>query len=336
MKTVKGIWTFKDVLTYPSNYFQERVKFSSGGTNYTQIYPIVHSDIEIRRSLCYAYYADEVLEEGLIEEWPYVFDGTDVVGWQGEVYKTIDFGETEQTVSDVFYAWLTRNAFAEKVEVNITENGTTTLATAGKYCDRNIDVNVEVSSEVLNDADSILDGSFSGTYISDKITSLKTRAFEQLQNVTNISLPNCTTFLGERTFRAATNLKSVYLPNLTTIQNAAYTFSLTSLTELELPNLTSVTGTALCNNATVLKTVKLPKLSSSIDSSWFGSTALSILILGSNELNPLSNINAFANTPISSGTGYIYVPDDLVESYKIATNWSTYADQIKPISELEE
>lgn len=29
-------------------------------------------------------------------------------------------------------------------QINITENGTKTLATAGKYCDRNIDVNVNV------------------------------------------------------------------------------------------------------------------------------------------------------------------------------------------------
>ena len=29
-------------------------------------------------------------------------------------------------------------------QINITENGTATLATAGKYCDRNIDVNVNV------------------------------------------------------------------------------------------------------------------------------------------------------------------------------------------------
>jgi hypothetical protein len=38
-------------------------------------------------------------------------------------------------------------------QVNITANGTTTLATAGKYCDRNIDVNVAVpgkASEFTN------------------------------------------------------------------------------------------------------------------------------------------------------------------------------------------
>lgn len=32
-------------------------------------------------------------------------------------------------------------------QINITENGTKTLATAGKYCDRNIDVNVAVPGE---------------------------------------------------------------------------------------------------------------------------------------------------------------------------------------------
>ena len=30
------------------------------------------------------------------------------------------------------------------IQINIAENGTKTLATAGKYCDRNIDVNVSV------------------------------------------------------------------------------------------------------------------------------------------------------------------------------------------------
>ncbi len=32
-------------------------------------------------------------------------------------------------------------------QINITENGTTTLATAGKYCDRNVDVNVNVPAK---------------------------------------------------------------------------------------------------------------------------------------------------------------------------------------------
>ena len=46
--------------------------------------------------------------------------------------------------------------------------------------------------------------------------------------------------------------------------------------------------------------------------------------------------NAFGNTPIGKGAGHVYVPDELVDAYKTATNWVAFADQIKPISELEE
>ena len=40
--------------------------------------------------------------------------------------------------------------------------------------------------------------------------------------------------------------------------------------------------------------------------------------------------------PEGQKDGYVYVPDDLVEQYKVATNWVAYADRIKPLSELEE
>ena len=50
---------------------------------------------------------------------------------------------------------------------------------------------------------------------------------------------------------------------------------------------------------------------------------------------PTLGVSVFYETLIESGTGYIYVPDTLVDSFKSATNWSAYADQIKPISELE-
>lgn len=224
-------------------------------------------------------------------------------------------------------------------QINITENGTTTLATAGKYCDRNIDVNVEISGGAVNDADGILDGTFSGVYASDKLTSLKERAFGAMKNVTGVSLPNCTTFDGESTFNGASSLESVYLPNLTTMANGRYTFTRTKLTEVDLPSLTTVSDfTGTFYTATLIKKINLPKLSGiTIGSSAFnGAQKLTTLVLGGSELNPLDNTNAFNNTPIASGTGYVYVPDALVDSYKSATNWVTFADQIKPISELEE
>lgn len=61
---------------------------------------------------------------------------------------------------------------------------------------------------------------------------------------------------------------------------------------------------------------------------------LLIVIINRQDVFKMTNTNMFQNTPIASGTGYVYVPDNMVETYKTATNWSTYADQIKPISEL--
>lgn len=57
------------------------------------------------------------------------------------------------------------------------------------------------------------------------------------------------------------------------------------------------------------------------------------LIINKPYVFPL-NSNDLTGTTITKGTGYVYVPDDMVETYKSATNWSAYADQIKGMSEL--
>ena len=64
-------------------------------------------------------------------------------------------------------------------------------------------------------------------------------------------------------------------------------------------------------------------------------STLKTIIITSTSVPSLSTKDVFTGTPIVDGTGYIYVLDELVESYKSSTNWSTYASQIKPLSELE-
>jgi hypothetical protein len=56
-----------------------------------------------------------------------------------------------------------------------------------------------------------------------------------------------------------------------------------------------------------------------------------VLFGGATSVPTLSSTNAFQGTPIASGTGYIYVPDSLLTTWKAASNWSTYANQIKGI-----
>lgn len=48
----------------------------------------------------------------------------------------------------------------------------------------------------------------------------------------------------------------------------------------------------------------------------------------------LDSTDAFQFTGVDAEGVYIYVPDNLVDSFKTDTTWSTYANQIKGISEL--
>ena len=173
-------------------------------------------------------------------------------------------------------------------QINIAENGTTTLATAGKYCDRNIDVNVNVPSSGTELVYSIIERTIVDC-VYDEITSVGAYCFSQCQSLESVTFANVAVVYGY-SFDNCISLKRVELPMVRTIYNAAF------------------------RNCS-----KLEKL-----------------ILRRNEVVKADGINTFLNTGIANGTGYVYVPDDLVDSYKTATNWSNYASQIKPLSELGE
>ena len=107
------------------------------------------------------------------------------------------------------------------------------------------------------------------------------------------------------------NLRTVNLPNVTSIDDSVFS-GCTKLTSIDLPNVTSI-GIA----------------------TFQGCSSLTKIIIGTDsDICTLKSTNAFRDTPIASGMGYIYVPDDKVDTYKSANDWSTYASQIKPISEL--
>ena len=64
----------------------------------------------------------------------------------------------------------------------------------------------------------------------------------------------------------------------------------------------------------------------------FSRTKIATLIIRTNLICTLGN-GALSNTPISEGTGYIYVPSSLIEAYKVATNWVNYAAQFRAIED---
>ena len=124
-----------------------------------------------------------------------------------------------------------------------------------------------------------------------------------------------------------------HLTSLTATQVSTYAFYAdTRLTTVSLPAATSI-GTYAFYGCSALTTADFPLVTSISAYAFRSCSALTSLTLSKNQVAALGSTNAFTGTPIATGTGYIYVPDDLVDQYKTATNWKTYANQILPISQ---
>ena len=88
---------------------------------------------------------------------------------------------------------------------------------------------------------------------------------------------------------------------------------------------------AYCQNLT---TVDSSSVTTIYTKAFLGCSKLVTLILRNPDgVCTLITKNALGNTPIASGTGYIYVPSAFVDSYKAATNWSAFANQFRAIED---
>lgn len=103
-----------------------------------------------------------------------------------------------------------------------------------------------------------------------------------------------------------------------------------TLTNIENDIVTSIGGLAFYN-CSQLTSVSFSKVTA-IDTFAFSycSQLASVILGNTSQVATLSAANIFAG----STNAIIYVPDALVDSYKSATNWSTYASRIKGLSEL--
>lgn len=177
--------------------------------------------------------------------------------------------------------------------------------------------------------DRIIDRSIT-EFKDDVITSLGQNALRNCSNLIHVDLPSVTA-VGREAFAKCTALNYVNLPIANNISNMVFDHC-SSLISITLPAATAITDYCF-RSCTGLVSVDLSQVTN-IYRAFSSCTSLVSLILRSETVVTLGNASAFeGNTPIASGTGYIYVPASLVDSYKAATNWSTHAAQFRALED---
>ena len=127
-------------------------------------------------------------------------------------------------------------------------------------------------------------------------------------------------------------ISGAYVNNTVTIIGRYGLAGCTKLTSVVLPAVASTDGNSM-NGCSALTKADFSNLQNIRYSTFYANKKLVTLIIRTQAVAKLENTSAFKDTPIASGTGYVYVPSALVNSYKSATNWSTYADQIRAIED---
>lgn len=141
------------------------------------------------------------------------------------------------------------------------------------------------------------------------------------------------TTLRDYALRGRTALQSVNFPNLKEINRYAFQ-SCTGLTSVTIPAVTFI-GLNAFDGDTGLIAIDLTGSSAvTIQAAAFnGCTSLTHLVIRSTTRSALNNTSALTGTKIALGEGGIYVPSSLLNDYKSASNWSSFADNIYPLED---
>lgn len=127
------------------------------------------------------------------------------------------------------------------------------------------------------------------------------------RDITSITIPSGTTRIGNMAFRACLDLTTVTIPDSVTeiASNAFNTCS--GLTSITIPNSVTAISNGVFANCSRLTSVTINATTP-----------------------PTLGTDVFKST---NSNLVIYVPTESVDAYKAATNWSSLADRIQPISE---
>ena len=192
--------------------------------------------------------------------------------------------------------------------------------------------------------------------IGNGVTSIDNYAFRNCHSLSSIVIPEGITSIGSNAFYYCYSLSSIVIPErVTSIDNYAFRYCY-SLSSIVIPERVTSIGSYAFSNCYSLSSIVIPESVTSIDSSAFSDCYSLSSIVIPERVTSIGNY-AFANchgiafydfsqcrsVPTLGGTSVfsnipsdckIVVPDNLYDTWKASTNWSTHASKMVKASEF--
>lgn len=161
----------------------------------------------------------------------------------------------------------------------------------------------------------------------NRITTIYDEAFSYNSKLTSVNFPAVVT-VGSRAFANCTTLVNVNLPAAISFGNGAFT-GVSQLQEISLPSATTF-GQSIFYNCYNLLRIMVPVVTSIDYAFAYNCSKLTAILISTPSVCTAKNSMIIASCP----NVIVYVPDNLVDAYKEATNWSNYANKIRGLSEV--